>query len=162
MPRLAWMPVAQAGPTSRSSRLLRLELSLDRSDPRQRKPVMLAGGGKPRPNEAARQHDLPCPHHLAAFGETPGEPHERLERMAQDLPPLPAVDMRPVLLDDALNRSQVRPFGDERPEDGPGVPGVVGDQRENIEIAIIRMAVLDQFEGRTDRRDPLAHLGDVP
>jgi hypothetical protein len=91
-----------------------------------------------------------------------GEPQKRLEGMAQNLPPLPAVDLGSVQLDHALDRRQIRPFRHERSQDGARIPGIVRDQGENVEVPVIRVAVLDQFQGGADAGNPLPDLPDVP
>ena len=76
-----------------------------------------------------------------------------MKRVAKDVAAKAAVDGFAVHGSDPFDRRQIRPGLDEVAEHNAGVPGIIGDQRQGIERAIVGVAIVDDFDRRRHRID---------
>ncbi len=73
--------------------------------------------------------------------------------MPENVPAVPSADRYGILHGVTCDIRQVRPVCDEIGKNHAAVPGIVGQQRENIELGVIRAAVINQFDAGADAVD---------
>ena len=70
--------------------------------------------------------------------------------MAEDVAAMALADVSAILCGTSRHRLQVGPFRREFRQDDAAIPGIIRYQRKHIEIAIIGIAVIHDFDGCAD------------
>src|SRR4051794_36360107 len=78
--------------------------------------------------------------------------------MSERIGTVPPRKLGAVLVGDPFERIQPGRGRCKVPQDDPRIPGVVRNERVNIENAIIGLAVIDEFNSRGNRIDGFARL----
>src|ERR1700724_460994 len=102
---------------------------------------------KHRLHHASRHHDLPRLQPHAPGGQLRGKPGDGIEGMAEDVAAASFADRDTILGGSPEHGLEIRPFGREFRQHDAAVPGIVRDQRQHIEVAVIRAAIVDQLDG---------------
>jgi hypothetical protein len=76
------------------------------------------------------------------------------KRVSAAAPP----DLNAILVGDPLKHIQMGRRRRKVPQDDTGIPGIVGNQRLDIENAVVSLAVVDEFDSRRNCINGFAHL----
>src|SRR6202453_4766298 len=95
-----------------------------------------------RGDDAARHDDVARVQTASRACEMIGEPGHGVEGMVQNVAALAATDLRAVHGRAPLDLSEIGPVALKVAEHDPGVPGIVRDERQSFEVAVISVAVV--------------------
>src|SRR5262249_15904040 len=123
-----------------------LHLHLDGADPGKLETIAPRFLWKYGLHHAAGHHDLACLQARASRVELRGKPGGGVQGMPADVAAITLAKRGTILAGAPERFLKIAPFGQKFRQHNAGVPGIVGDKRTNVEIAVIGGPIVDEFD----------------